>query len=293
MAVAHAPYPKTKDHPMTAQTDAMGLDRVLKTKYRAMWALGDYPSVATEIIPELGHVLVEAADVGPGSRVLDVAAGSGNAAIPAALAGARVVASDLTPELLDVGRTAAAQLGVTLDWDEADAEALPYDDGAFDIVISCVGAMFAPHHQATADEMLRVTRPGATIGLLSWTPGGFIGQMFATMKPFVPPPPAGAQPPPLWGDEDHVRSLLGDRVRDLRAERRTLAVDHFDRPEDFRDFSKARYAPTIPAYPGLAEDAGRPVELAGQLVELARRFDRGSGSTVMDWEYLLVTARTR
>jgi SAM-dependent methyltransferase len=258
-----------------------------------MWALGDYPSVATEIIPELGHVLVEAAGVRPGARVLDVGAGSGNAAIPAALAGARVVASDLTPELLDIGRAAAATRGAALTWEEADAEALPYDDDAFDVVLSCVGAMFAPHHQATADEILRVTRPGGTIGLLSWTPGGFIGQMFATMKPFVPPAPAGVQPPPLWGDEDHVRSLLGDGVRDLRAERRTLTVDHFDTPEEFRDYFKARYGPTIAAFRGLADDAGRAAELDARLVELARRFDRGTGSTVMDWEYLLVTARKR
>lgn len=278
---------------MTAQTDAVDLDRALKTKHRAMWALGDYPSVATEIIPELGHVLVAAAGVGPGLRVLDVAAGSGNAAIPAALAGAQVVASDLTPELLDVGRRAATRLGVDVAWDEADAEALPYDDDAFDIVLSCVGAMFAPHHQATADEMVRVGRPGGTLGLISWTPDGFIGQMFATMKPFVPPPPAGVQPPPLWGDEDHVRSLLGERVGDVRAERRTLRVDHFDRPEDFRDYFKARYGPTIAAYRGLVDDAERTAELDRRLVELARRFDRGDGSTVMDWEYLLVTARTR
>lgn len=278
---------------MTAQTDTVGLDRALKTKHRAMWALGDYPSVATEIIPELGHVLVEAAGVGPGSRVLDVAAGSGNAAIPAALAGAQVVASDLTPELLDVGRAAAARVGASVEWDEADAEALPYDDDAFDIVLSCVGAMFAPHHQATADELVRVTRRGGTVGLLSWTPDGFIGQMFATMKPFVPPPPAGVQPPPLWGDEQHVRSLLGDRVDEFQAQRRTLTVDHFDRPEDFRDYFKARYGPTIAAYRGLADDAERTAELDRRLVDLARRFDRGEGSTVMDWEYLLVTARTR
>ncbi len=278
---------------MTAPTEAAqtGTLDALKTKHRAMWALGDYPSVATEVIPELGRVLVEAAGIAPGMHVLDVAAGSGNAAIPAALAGATVVATDLTPELLDVGRAAAARAGAALEWRVADAEALPFDDGAFDAVISCVGAMFAPHHQATADELVRVARSGGTIALISWTPAGFIGQMFATMKPFVAPPPAGVQPPPLWGDEDHVRSLLGDRVTDLRAERRSLTVDRFPRPEDFRDFFKTRYGPTIAAYRGLADDAERTAELDRQLVELARRFDRGSGSTVMDWEYLLVTAR--
>ncbi|MBX9243537.1 class I SAM-dependent methyltransferase [Actinotalea ferrariae] len=274
-----------------SRPSAADQDRALKARHRTMWALGDYPSVATELIPELGHVLVRAAAIGPGDRVLDVAAGSGNAAIPAALAGAQVVASDLTPELLDVGRAAAARSGVELEWREADAEALPFEDGTFDAVVSCVGAMFAPHHQRTADEMIRVLRPGGTLALIAWTPSGFLGQMFATMKAFVPPPPAGVQPPPLWGDEDHVRSLLGDRVTDLRAVRRELVVDRFDRPEDLRDYFKARYGPTIAAYRGLADDAARTAELDRELADLVRRFDRGSGSTVTDWEYLLVTAR--
>lgn len=165
---------------MTAQIQATGADQALKARHRAMWALGDYPAVAAEIIPELGATLVEAAGVRRGDRVLDVAAGSGNAAIPAALAGASVVACDLTPELLVTGQGLAAQRGAELEWHEADAEALPYADGEFDTVLSCVGVMFAPHHQASAQEMLRVCRPGGTIGLISWTPEGFVGQMFAT-----------------------------------------------------------------------------------------------------------------
>ena len=139
-----------------------------------------YPAVAAEIIPELGATLVEAAGVRRGDRVLDVAAGSGNAAIPAPLAGASVVACDLTPELLVTGQALAAQRGAELEWHEADAEALPYADDEFDTVLSCVGVMFAPHHQASAHELLRVCRPGGTIGLISWTPEGFVGQMFAT-----------------------------------------------------------------------------------------------------------------
>ena len=131
------------------------------------------------------------------------------------------MASDLTPALLDVGRAAAGE-GLAITWEEADAEALPYEDGSFDAVISCVGVMFAPHHRAAADELTRVCRTGGRIGLLSWTPEGFIGQMFATMKPYAPPPPAGAQPPPLWGSEDHVRDLLGDRVSDLVLTRQPL-----------------------------------------------------------------------
>ena len=137
-----------------------------------MWALGDYPAVAIDVIPELGPELVAACRVRAGDRVLDVAAGTGNAAVPAALTGARVTASDLTPELFAAGRKFAARHGVTVQWEEGDAEALPYADGAFDVVLSCVGVMFAPHHQRAADELVRVCRPGGTIGLLSWTPDG-------------------------------------------------------------------------------------------------------------------------
>ena len=156
--------------------------------------------------------------------MLDVAAGTGNAAVPAALTGAEVVAPDLTPELFAAGRAFAARHGVTVAWEEGDAEALPYADDSFDVVLSCVGVMFAPHHQRAADELVRVCRPGGRIGLLSWTPTGFVGEMFRTMKPYAPPPPPGAQPPPLWGDEDHVRALLGDRVTDVVARRRTLTI---------------------------------------------------------------------
>ncbi|MFF9718842.1 class I SAM-dependent methyltransferase [Streptomyces sp. NPDC014603] len=157
---------------MTNVMDTTQADRALKAKHRAMWAQGDYPAVAAELIPGLGAVLVEACGVGPGDRVLDVAAGTGNAAIPAALAGAEVVASDLTPELLETGRRLAEDRGARLSWETADAEALPYEDASFDTVLSCVGVMFAPHHRAAADELLRVCRPGGTIGLVSWTPEG-------------------------------------------------------------------------------------------------------------------------
>lgn len=276
---------------MTATIDTAEADRALKAKHRAMWALGDYPTLAAEIIPHLGAALVEACEVGHGELVLDVAAGSGNAAIPAALAGARVVACDLTPELLESGRVQAEQWGAEVQWREADAEALPFADDEFDTVLSCLGVMFAPHHQASADELVRVCRPGGTIGLLSWTPEGFIGQMFATMKPYAPPPPPGAQPPPLWGREDHVRTLLGDRVTDITATRQTVRIDRFADPETFRDYFKARYGPTIAAYRGIAGDLDRVATLDHDLTELARRHDRGVGATVMDWEYLLLTAR--
>jgi ubiquinone/menaquinone biosynthesis C-methylase UbiE len=278
-------------------TEATGAtdDAALKARHRAMWALGDYSAVADEVIPTLGAVLVEAAGVKPGDRVLDVAAGSGNAAIPAALVGASVVATDLTPELLEAGKARASDRGAELEWQEADAEALPFRDGEFDTVLSCVGVMFAPHHEASARELLRVVRPGGSIALLSWTPEGFIGQMFATMKPYAPPPPPGAQPPPLWGDEDHVKALLGDQVTEFTARRQTVAIDHFPSPAAFRDYFKANYGPTIAVYRNIADDAERVAALDRELTELAERHDRGSavGATTMDWEYLLVTARKR
>jgi SAM-dependent methyltransferase len=271
--------------------DAAEADRALKAKHRTMWAMGNYPAVASEIISELGAILVEACAVAPGDRVLDVAAGSGNAAIPAALAGARVTASDLTPELLEAGRESATKRGTELEWRHADAEALPFADDEFDTVMSCVGVMFAPHHQASADELIRVCRLAGTIGLLSWTPQGFIGQMFATMKPYAAPPPPGAQPPPLWGSEDHVRALLGDRVTDVVVRRQAVRVDRFATPEAFRDYFKANYGPTVAVYKNITDDPEKTARLDQDLAELARINDHGVGRTVMEWEYLLITAR--
>jgi ubiquinone/menaquinone biosynthesis C-methylase UbiE len=269
-------------------TSAVDADRALKAKHRAMWGFGDYPTLATELISSLGPVLVQAAGVRGGQRVLDVAAGAGNAAIPAALAGAEVVASDLTPELFDVGRAEAAERGAVLDWVEGDAEALPFPDQDFDTVISCVGVMFAPRHQRSADELIRVCRPGGTIGLLSWTPEGFVGQLFATMKPYAPPPPPGAQPPPLWGNEQHVRELFGDRVTGVVAHRKTVPIRHFAAPADFREYFKTHYGPTIAVYRAIAGDPQRVADLDRDIDSLAERFQRDNGA--MDWEYLLLTA---
>src|SRR4051812_8726326 len=214
----------------TARTEedavVLTLDPV-KTKHRAMWALGDYDRVATEVVADLGPVLVEAAGIRRGERVLDVAAGSGNASLPAARTGADVLATDLTPELVEIGRQRSAAEGLTITWREADAEHLDVPDDDVDVTMSCIGAMFAPFHQPVADELVRVTRPGGRIALISWTPEGFIGRLFATMKPFAAAPPPGASPGPLWGNEAHVRELFGDRVRGLRAERRNLRVDRF------------------------------------------------------------------
>ena len=273
---------------MTQSRSALDADRDLKAKHRAMWALGDYPAVASGVIPSLGQILVSACRVGPGDRVLDIAAGSGNAAIPAALTGATVVATDLTPELFDIGRRDAEDAGATVTWQEADAEAMPFGDASADVTLSCVGVMFAPHHQVAADELVRVTRPGGRIGLLSWTPAGFIGRMFATMKPYAPPPPPGASPPPLWGSEDHVLSLLGDRVTGFSATHKALPVTRFGSAEELRDYFKARYGPTIVTYKNIGDDGERVAALDRDLVDLVNRFD--SGGCTLEWEYLLVTA---
>ena len=263
-------------------------DTELKARHRTMWGLGNYPVVASDVIADLGPVLVEAARIAPGQRVLDIAAGSGNVAIPAARLGAEVTASDLSPELLATGEAHAVAAGVSLAWDEADAEHLPYADESFDVVVSCVGIMFAPHHQPAADELVRVVRPGGTIGLINWTPEGFVGQMFAVMKPYAPPPPPGASPPPLWGSEAHLAELLGGRVDDLRMERRRLRVTEFASGIEFRDFFKANYGPTIVTYRAIGDDPGRVAELDAALAELG---DRSVADGVMEWEYLLATAR--
>lgn len=261
----------------------------IAAKHRAMWASGDYPKLAAELVAPLGPVLVEAAGVGSGDRVLDVAAGTGNAAIPAAQAGASVIASDLCPELLESGRALAAEQGVELEWREGNAHALPFSDNEFDVVMSCIGVMFAPFHQQAADELVRVTKPGGRIALISWTPEGHIGQLWATMKPYAPPPPPGAQPPPLWGQEDHVRALLGDRVTDVVTERRSLTVNHFPDGAAFRDYFKSTYGPTIAVYRNIEGDADRVAELDAAIAEVGDSVL--SGSSTMEWEYLLLTAR--
>ena len=263
-------------------------DQALKAKHAAMWASGSYPTVVDDIVEPLGGILVETVGVRSGQRVLDVAAGTGTSALPSARSGAEVTATDLTPELLDVGRAAAAREGLELTWKTADAEALPYADSSFDVVLSCIGVMFAPHHQQAADELVRVCRPGGTIGVLSWTPEGFIGQVFAVMKPYAPPPPPGASPAPLWGHADHVRDLFGDRVDDLVAHQQSLRVDRFADGAEFRDYMKANYGPTIAVYKFIADEPGKVEALDADLAALGDRFLRDG---VMEWEYLLLTAR--
>jgi hypothetical protein len=149
--------------------------------------------------------------------------------------------------------------------------------------------MFAPHHQQSADELIRVCKPGGRIGLISWTPEGFIGQLFATMKPYAAAPPPGVSPPPLWGSEDHVRALMGERVTDIATERRVLPVDRFADGAAFRDYFKANYGPTIAAYRAIGDDPDRIASLDADIARLADGFL--GGTSTMDWEYLLLTAR--
>jgi SAM-dependent methyltransferase len=259
----------------------------LKARHRAMWASGDYPSMVETFLLPLGPRLVEACAIAPGMDVLDVAAGTGNASIPAAQRGANVTASDLTPELFEAGRRRAAAEGVELDWVEADAERLPFADASFDVVMSSIGAMFAPHHQAVADELVRVCRPQGTIGLLSWTPDGMIGALFKTMGPFAPPPPPGAQPPPLWGSEEHLHELFGDRLRITTSERQVLEVTAFGRPHDYGEHFKARYGPTIAARANAQKD-GREAELDEALDRFCDDWNRGTPDRArFEMEYLL------
>ena len=262
-------------------------DSELKARHRAMWASGDYPSMVETFLLPLGPRLVEGCGIGSGMRVLDIAAGTGNASIPAAQAGAEVTASDLTPELFDAGRARAAEAGVELEWVEADAENLPFDDESYDVVMSSIGAMFAPHHQEVADEMVRVCRPGGTIGLLSWTPEGMIGALFRTMGPFAPPPPPGAQPAPLWGSEEHVGELFRDRVDFATLERDVLEITAFERPRDYGEHFKARYGPTIAARANASRE-GREEEFDEALNQFCDEWNRGTEDDArFEKEYLL------
>jgi len=262
-------------------------DVELKAKHRAMWASGDYPAMVETFLLPLGPRLVRASGMGPGQQVLDVAAGTGNASLPAAATGAAVTASDLTPGLLDAGRRRAEAEGLDLEWVEADAERLPFPSESYDVVMSSIGVMFAPHHQQAADEMVRVCRPGGTIALLSWTPEGMLGALFAAMRPFAPPPPPGAQPPPLWGSEEHLRSLFGDRVEFHTLRREVLEITAFAHPRDYGEHFKAHYGPTI-AVRAHAERVGRATEFDEALDSFCDEWNRGTSTkTRFEKEYLL------
>jgi SAM-dependent methyltransferase len=259
-----------------------------------MWALGDYHEFAKATVWGLGPVLVEACGVGPGQRVLDVAAGTGNVAIRAAEAGAAVVASDLTPENFEAGRREARACGVELEWVEADAQALPFADGEFDVVTSSLGAIFPPDHTAVAHELLRVCRPGGTVGMINFTPEGLAGDFFEVFARFAPAPPPGALPPVLWGDEEHVRALFGDAVESLELTRHEY-VERSDSPEEYCEFFKRTFGPAVALFGALAGEPERAAALDRDFLEFATRSNRGpeDGPAEYPYEYLLVVARKR
>ncbi len=261
--------------------------RAIKARQQQTWASGDYSRVGASI-PIISELLCDSADLRAGWRVLDVAGGSGNTALAAARCGCDVVSTDYVPSLLARAGERAAAEGLDLELIEADAEALPFPDASFDAVLSVVGVMFAPDHERTASELLRVCRPAGTIALANWTPDGFIGQLFATVGRRVPPPP-GLTPPPLWGTEEHVRGLLGDGVSDLRLTRRTYTF-RFLSPIHFVEFFREHYGPTLKAFAGL-DEAGRRA-LTDDIADLVRRFDRlgGDGPVAIPAEYLEVVA---
>ena len=266
----------------------------IKSATRAMWAAGDYHRFATKTVWELGPRLVEAAGITTGQRVLDVACGTGNVAIRAADAGARVVASDLTPEHFEAGRDEAHQRGVELQWVEADAEDLPFADGEFDVVTSSLGAIFAPTHQRATDELLRVCRPGGTIAMLNFTPDGLAADFFGTLGPYMAPPPPGALPPLLWGSEDHVRGLFGDRIASLKMTRDTY-TERAASPSKYVELFMQTFGPVVAIRAGLENEPERAAAFDRDFLDFATRADTSEpgGPAEYRYEYLLVIARKR
>jgi ubiquinone/menaquinone biosynthesis C-methylase UbiE len=279
------------DQNTLARADA---DRTLKAAHRTMWALGDYHRFAKATVWELGPLLVEACGISASHRVLDVATGTGTTAIPAAKSGARVVASDLTPENFEAGRREAQRQGVELEWVEADAEALPFGDEEFDVVTSSLGAMFAPDHQAVADQLLRVCRPGGTIGMINFTPEGLGADFFGVFAPYAPPPPPGALPPVMWGSEGHVRELFGERLDSLEMSRREY-IERAESPDHYLEFFKETFPPAVAIYASLAHRPERMAALDRDFREFVTRANRGrrDGPARYVYEYLLVVARKR
>ena len=264
-----------------------------KAAERSIWALGDYHTFAKRTVWALGPVLTEACAISAGQRVLDVAAGTGNVAIRAAATGAQVVASDLTPENFAAGRREAAAQGVDLDWVEADAEALPFADEEFDVVTSALGAIFAPDHQAVADEMLRVCRPGGTIGMINFTPEGLAGEFFKLFARHAPEPPAGSLPPVLWGSEQHVRELFRNRLASLELTRASYVEESPGGPAAYCDLFKETFGPVAGLYAVLGDKPGRSMALDAEFMEFATQENQGppDGPAQYSYEYLLVVGR--
>jgi SAM-dependent methyltransferase len=253
----------------------------MKQGARAMWAAGDYPAIAQRQLWPVGERVVRRAAVAPGEDVLDVACGTGNAALRAAQAGGRVTGVDLTPELFEAGRVLAAEAGVEIEFVEGDAEALPVPDGAFDVVVSVMGCMFAPRHRVTAAELARALRPGGRLCVTAWTPDGEIGKLFRVMGAYMPPAPPFAEPPGLWGTEDHVRDLFAGTGVELGFAYETVAFDDLGTIDEEIAYTAAKFGPMIMAR-RLLEPQGRWEALLGDL----RRVLETRGP---DAEYLVIS----
>jgi SAM-dependent methyltransferase len=268
-------------------TDAVQPDlAAVKQRQQQTWASADYAAVAARIVP-MAEGLAQNAGLRAGDRVLDVATGSGNAALAAARCGCEVTGVDYVPSLLERARARSAAEGLEIEFAEGDAENLAFPDASFDAVLSCLGVMFTPDQERAAAELVRVCKPGGTIGLVNWTPAGFIGQLLRTVGKHVPPP-AGVRPPPQWGTEERLRELLGDAVSRLDIQRRTF-VFRFRSPDDFASFFRDNYGPVHKAF-GALDEPGRE-RLYDDLTALAREHDREEGPSVaMPAEYLEVVA---
>jgi SAM-dependent methyltransferase len=257
---------------------------IIKHRQQATWASGDFAVIGTTL-QIVGESLAEAADIRAGERVLDVAAGNGNATLAAARRFAEVTSTDYVPALLDRGRFRAAAEGLHVDFRIADAEDLPFGDGSFDVALSTFGAMFTPDHTRPAREMLRVVRSGGRIGLANWTPEGFIGQLFKVIGAYIPPP-AGLKSPALWGTEPHILELFGAHAADIRTVRRNFNFRYRSAAhwiQIFRDF----YGPTLKAFAAL--DPAGQAALAKDITALLNRCNiAGPASLVVPSEYLEV-----
>jgi SAM-dependent methyltransferase len=255
----------------------------VKCRQQNTWASGDFSVVASRIVFQAEH-LCETADLQAGWRVLDVATGSGNAAIAAARRGCEVVGIDYVPALLQRGRIRAAAEHLDVRFVEGDAEELRFPDASFDAVISVYGVMFAPDHHRAATELARVCRPGGRIALASWTPDGFIGETFRVFSRHLPPGP-GLQPPVRWGDQGYLDSLFGDVAATMASHRRT-AVFRFRSAEENVDFFRTYYGPTLRAFESL--DPPQRESLRNDLLDLALRYDRngGTGPIAITVDYL-------
>lgn len=258
----------------------------LKQRHHQTWAAGNYAAIA-QLIEDVGEVCVEAAGIEAGQDVLDVATGTGNAALVAAGSAARVTGLDLTPELFDTARERAAVAGVDVEWVAGDAEDMPFDDASFDRVLSTCGVQFAPRHRVVARELVRVCRPGGLIVLCNWTTDGMIGELFKLMGRYLPPPPDFASSPALWGDEAHVRSLFDGLGVELSFERRSSIVP-FESAEEYARHFETHYGPTIKAKQALASE-GRWEGLRVEWLGLIERFLLSGSGVVQD--YLLITGR--